>query len=57
MSSAPPQVDAPTSLQDIEAEHIRQLLDRFNGNRKQVAEKLGVSERTIYRKLKKLGLN
>jgi DNA-binding NtrC family response regulator len=44
-------------LQDIEAGHIRQLLARFNGNRKQVAEMLGVSERTIYRKLKKLGLS
>ncbi|MGB5678279.1 MAG: sigma 54-interacting transcriptional regulator [Gammaproteobacteria bacterium] len=52
-----PMTDTPASLQDIEAGHIRQLLARFNGNRKQVAEMLGVSERTIYRKLKKLGLS
>ena len=32
------------------------LLDRFGGNRKKVADSLGVSERTIYRKLKKLDL-
>ena len=44
------------SLKDVEAEHIRQLLARFDGNRKKVADSLGVSERTIYRKLKKLGI-
>ena len=48
---------SPTSLKDLEAEHIRQLLEQFNGNRKQVADSLGISERTIYRKLKKLGLS
>lgn len=52
-----PHTEAATSLKHIEAEHIRQLLQRFNGNRKQVADKLGISERTIYRKLKKLGLS
>jgi transcriptional regulator with PAS, ATPase and Fis domain len=46
----------PSTLRDIEADHIRQLLDRYSGNRKRVAESLGVSERTIYRKLKKLDL-
>lgn len=46
----------PATLRDIEADHIRQLLDRYNGNRKRVANSLGVSERTIYRKLKKLDL-
>jgi len=49
-------VDTSSSLKDLEAEHIKQLLEHFNGNRKKVAEKLGVSERTIYRKLKKLEL-
>jgi len=56
-SASRPQVQAPVSLKDIEAEHIKQLLERFNGNRKQVADTLGISERTIYRKLKKLGLS
>jgi DNA-binding NtrC family response regulator len=53
----PPLARQPASLQDLEAEHIKQLLQRFDGNRKWVAEILGVSERTVYRKLKKLGLN
>lgn len=48
--------EQPSSLQDIEAYHIRELLQRNDGNRKSVAQALGVSERTIYRKLKKLGL-
>ena len=51
-----PAAETPFTLRDIEADHIRQLLDRFRGNRKKVADSLGVSERTIYRKLKKLDL-
>jgi len=46
----------PASLDDVERQHIRQLMDRYEGNRKKVAEALGVSERTIYRKLRRLGI-
>jgi len=51
-----PANDAPASLDDVERQHIRQLMDRYEGNRKKVAEALGVSERTIYRKLRRLGI-
>ena len=44
------------TLQDLEAQHIAQLLQQFHGNRRQVAAALGVSERTMYRKLKRYGL-
>ena len=44
------------SLVDIEAQHIRELLDAHAGNRRQVANDLGISERTLYRKLKKYRL-
>jgi two-component system response regulator AtoC len=44
------------SLVDVEARHIRELLDHYAGNRRRVAEDLGISERTLYRKLKKFGL-
>ena len=54
--ASPPAAETPSTLRDIEADHIKQLLERFSGNRKKVAESLGVSERTIYRKLKKLDL-
>ena len=48
--------EEPATLKNIEENHIRDLLDRFNGNRKLVAAALGISERTIYRKLKNLGI-
>jgi transcriptional regulator with PAS, ATPase and Fis domain len=53
---ATPVADTATSLQDIEAQHISQLLQQHNNNRRRVAETLGISERTLYRKLKKYGL-
>jgi PAS domain S-box-containing protein len=48
-------VAAPT-LKAIEATHIAELLRRHRGNRRQVAVALGISERTLYRKLKRYGL-
>ena len=44
------------SLQTMEAQHIAELLKRHRGNRRQVAAALGISERTMYRKLKRYGL-
>lgn len=44
------------SLQDVEARHIAELLRRHAGNRKKVAASLGISERTLYRKLKRYDL-
>ncbi len=49
--------EEPVSLKNIEEKHIRDLLDRYNGNRRQVATALGISERTIYRKLKRMGIH
>jgi DNA-binding NtrC family response regulator len=48
---------APATLKDMEAQHIRDLLAQFDGNRKKVADALGISERTVYRKLKSLELS
>ncbi len=45
------------SLHDIEAQHIAQLLREHNGNRRKVAEALGISERTMYRKLSRYGIS
>jgi transcriptional regulator with PAS, ATPase and Fis domain len=55
--AAPPVAEAAASLQDVEAQHIRQLLQQHNHNRRQVARAMGISERTLYRKLKRFGLN
>lgn len=46
----------PRSLEDTERELIRQTLTQTNGRRKAAAEKLGISERTLYRKIKEYGL-
>ena len=50
-------MEEPKSLKSIEEQHIKDLLDRYQGNRKLVAAALGISERTIYRKLKRLGIH
>ena len=45
------------SLRDVEARHMRDLLHTHNGNRRAVASALKVSERTLYRKLRRYGLS
>lgn len=44
------------SLQEKEQELIRKALERNNGKRKLAAKELGISERTLYRKIKQLDL-
>jgi len=39
------------SVRKTEEELIRQALDKYHGNRKKAAEELGMSERSLYRKL------
>lgn len=43
-------------LSDLERETIRQALERNRGNRKAAATELGLSERTLYRKIKEYEL-
>jgi len=45
------------SIQDVNAELIRKALERNNGKRKLAAQDLGISERTLYRKIKELKLD
>jgi transcriptional regulator with PAS, ATPase and Fis domain len=44
------------SLQDKELELIKKSLERHNGKRKPAADELGISERTLYRKIKQYDL-
>lgn len=44
------------SLQDKELELIKKSLDRHKGKRKAAADELGISERTLYRKIKQFDL-
>ena len=48
--------DEPVSIQDVSTELIRKALERHGGKRKPAAEELGISERTLYRKIKELGI-
>jgi DNA-binding NtrC family response regulator len=44
--------DELPTLEEAEKQLISQALKRFDGNRRRTAEALGISERTLYRKLK-----
>jgi len=52
-ASAPDASGVPT-LADLEMLTLRQRLAAHRGNRKALADELGISERTLYRKLRKL---
>ena len=43
-------------IEDAEIEKIKRALELSEGNRKVAADKLGISERTLYRKIKEYGL-
>jgi len=45
-------IEESLSLQDKEKEMIRKALEKHNGKRKDAAHELGISERTLYRKIK-----
>jgi transcriptional regulator with PAS, ATPase and Fis domain len=49
-------IEESLSLADKEVEMIRKALDKFNGKRKLAANELGISERTLYRKIKEYGI-
>lgn len=44
------------SLQDKEKEMIERALEKYKGRRRSAAEELGISERTLYRKIKQYNL-
>ena len=48
--------DESLSLQEKEIELIKKSLERNNGKRKLAAKELGISERTLYRKIKQYDL-
>ena len=49
-------IDEPLSLQEKEIDMIRKALKRHNGKRKNAAKELGISERTLYRKIKEFNI-
>ncbi|MBC8054837.1 MAG: sigma-54-dependent Fis family transcriptional regulator [Sphingobacteriaceae bacterium] len=51
------EVEESLSLIDKESDLIRKALKKHKGKRKLAAQELGISERTLYRKIKELDLN
>ncbi len=51
------EVEESLSLEDREKELIQKALDKHRGKRKYAALELGISERTLYRKIKEYDLN
>jgi len=50
-------VEESLSLQDKEIELIKRALKKHNGKRKIAAQELGISERTLYRKIKEYNIS
>ena len=51
------EVEESLSLEDKEKEMIRKALDKHRGKRKKAAHELGISERTLYRKIKEWNID
>ena len=49
-------VDDNLSLADMEKQYIMKALSKHNGTRRDAAKELGISERTLYRKIKEYNL-
>ena len=45
------------NLNDLSKQMLEKALERNNGNRKRAAQELGISDRTLYRRLKQYGLD
>jgi len=55
--SAPVRVAPPPALRSVERDALERALDDYRGNRRELALALGLSERTLYRKLREHGLS
>ena len=45
------------NLNDLSKQMLEKALERNHGNRKKAAQELGISDRTLYRRLKQYGLD
>lgn len=51
------EVEESLSLAEMEKTMIIKSLEKYNGKRKDAADELGISERTLYRKIKEYGID
>jgi len=52
----PEEVEESLSLEKKEKDYIKRALEKYKGRRKEAARELGISERTLYRKIKDYNL-
>jgi DNA-binding NtrC family response regulator len=52
----PEEVEESLSLEKKEKDYIKKALEKYKGRRKEAARELGISERTLYRKIKDYNL-
>lgn len=52
-----PTVFAPATIEDMERNHIRKMLDHCEWNKSEAARKLGIERSTLDRKLKSYGVS
>ena len=52
----PAQEQENLNLSDLSRQMLEKALERNNGNRKKAAQELGISDRTLYRRLKQYGM-
>lgn len=59
MDAVAEEISEPVSLNlgDLGRHMVEKALERSDGNRKKAAEELGISDRTLYRRIKKYGLD
>jgi transcriptional regulator of acetoin/glycerol metabolism len=50
------EVEESLSLEDREKELIIKALEKYRGRRKNASKEMGISERTLYRKIKEYGI-
>ena len=50
-------IEEHLSLDEMEKDMINKALKKFNGKRKDAADELGISERTLYRKIKQFSID
>ena len=48
--------EASISLESVEKQHILKIFDFYDGNRSKAADALGISRKTLYRKMKHYGV-
>ena len=53
----PEREDVPKTIHDVSYDMIRRALEKHEGRRKAAAEELGISERTLYRKIKEMNIS